>query len=81
MGFLRELNMAETYVLVVSLCFLCNLHVPAAVISGFGNILNRGDKTPDSVENAIDRGAATLASMNSTLNCPCNCFQGKQRNE
>ena len=27
--------------------------VPAAVVSGFGNILNRGDKTPDSVVNAI----------------------------
>ena len=38
--------------------------VPAAV-----NILNHGDKTPDSVVNAIDYWEAMLASMNSTLNC------------
>ena len=66
MGFLRELNMAKTYVLVVSFCFLCYLHVYQPLLS----ILNHGDNTPDSVVNAIDCRAATLPSMNSTLNCP-----------
>ena len=63
--------------MVVSLCFLCYLHVSAAVISGFGNILNHGDKTHASVVNAIDCRAATLASMNSTLNCPI-VFRGNR---
>ena len=69
LGFLRELNMAKTYVLVVSFCFLCYLHIYQPLLS----ILNRGDKTPDSVVNAIDCWIATLEL--------CNCFQGKQRNE
>ena len=69
LGFLRELNMAKTYVLVVSFCFLCYLHIYQPLLS----ILNHGDKTPDSVVNAIDCWTATLEL--------CNCFQGKQRNE
>ena len=66
MGFLRELKIAKTYVLVVSLCFLC--YLPSVVVWGiFGNILNRDDKIPDSVVDLFD-WSATLASMNSTLN-------------
>ena len=67
MAFLRELKMAKTYVMVVSLCFLC--YLPTVVVLGiFGNILNHGDKTPDSVVHALD-WTTTLVSMNSTLNC------------
>ena len=67
MDFLRELKMAKTYVMVVSLCFLC--YLPAIAVTGiFANILNHGDKTPDSVVHAFDWGN-TLISMNSTLNC------------
>ena len=58
--------MAKIYVMVVSLCFLC--YLPTVVVFGIENILNRGDKTPVSVVNAVD-WASTLASMNSTLNC------------
>ena len=63
---LRELKMAKTYVLVVSLCFIC--YLPAVVVSGIHNRLDQSDKTPDTVVNATD-WATTLASMNSTLNC------------
>ena len=67
MAFLRELKMAKTYVMVVSLCFLC--YLPTVVVFGIvGNTLNRGDKTPDSVVYAHN-WAITLTSMNSTLNC------------
>ena len=66
MNFLRELKMAKTYVLVISLCFLC--YLPTVVVSGIENILNHSDKTPNSVVNALD-WASTLTSMNSTLNC------------
>ena len=67
MSFLRELKMAKTYLMVVSLCFLCNL--PTIVVSGIGNILNHDHKTPyASVVNALD-WTNTLTSMNSTLNC------------
>ena len=63
MAFLRELKMAKTYVLVVSLCFLC--YLPPVVVFGiFGNILNHGDKTPASVVHALD-WTTTLVSMNS----------------
>ena len=65
MAFLRELKMAKTYVLVVSLCFLC--YLPSIVVFGITwNILNHGDKT--SGVNAIN-WAVTLTSMNSSLNC------------
>ena len=68
MAFLRELKMAKTYVLVVSLCFFC--YLPTVVVFGiiFANIVNNADKTLDSVVNAFD-WTDTLASMNSTLNC------------
>ena len=67
MAFLRELKMAKTCALVVSLCFLC--YLPTVVVLGiFGNILNHGDKIPDSVVHALD-WTTTLVSMNSTLNC------------
>ena len=62
MAFLRELKMAKTYVMVVSLCFLC--YLPPVVVWGiFANILTR-----DSVLLAFEWGN-TLISMNSTLNC------------
>ena len=67
MAFLRELKMAKTYVLVVSLCVFC--YLPTVVVMAiFANILNNGDKTPDSVVHAFD-WVATLTSMNSSLNC------------
>ena len=66
MVFLRELKMAKTYVFIVSLCFLC--YLPMVVLHGIGNILNDGDKTTDSLENAIAWGN-TFVSLNSTLNC------------
>ena len=67
MAFLRELKMAKTYVMVVSLCFFC--YLPAVVVLGISaNIWNHDDKTPDSRENVVD-WSSTLASMNSTLNC------------
>ena len=79
MAFLRELKMAKTYVLVVSLCFFC--YLPTVVVFGiiFANIVNNADKTLDSVVNAFD-WTDTLASMNSTLNCLI-FFLGKQRIE
>ena len=79
MNFLRELKMAKTYVLVVSLCFFC--YLPTVVVFGiiFANIVNNADKTLDSVVNAFD-WTDTLASMNSTLNCLI-FFLGKQRIE
>ena len=58
--------MAKTYVFIVSLCFLC--YLPMVVLHGIGNILNDGDKTADSLENAIAWGN-TFVSLNSTLNC------------
>ena len=61
MAFLRELKMAKTYVLIVSLCFLC--YLPTVVLYGIENIL-----THDSVIHAFD-WTTTLISMNSTLNC------------
>ena len=65
LAFLRELNMAKTYALLVSSCFLC--YLPAVVVLRiFGNILNRDRKTPDSVEYSFDWGS-TLISMNSSL--------------
>ena len=54
MGFLRELKMAKTYVLIISLCFLC--YLPMVVLHGIGNIFNYGEKTADSLENAIAWG-------------------------
>ena len=61
MAFLRELKMAKTYVLVVSLCFLC--YLPTVVLHGIVNSVD-----VHSLENAFD-WTATLISMNSTLNC------------
>ena len=66
MGFLRELKIAKTYVLVVSLCFLC--YLPTVVVFGIANNLKSDGKLPDSVVHACD-WATTLVSMNSTLNC------------
>ena len=68
MAFLRELKMAKTYVLVVSLCFFC--YLPTVVVFGieFSKILNNDDETLDSLVNAFN-WTDTLASMNSTLNC------------
>ena len=50
MTFLRELKMAKTYVMVVSLCFLC--YLPTVVVSGIANNF-KSDKLPDSVINAV----------------------------
>ena len=61
MAFLRELKMAKTYVMVVSLCFFC--YLPNVVVLGIANILTR-----DSVLLAYEWGN-TFISMNSTLNC------------
>ena len=60
MAFLRELKMAKTYILVVSLCFFC--YLPTIVVFGiiFANILNNDD---DSVANAVN-WVNTLVSMN-----------------
>ena len=66
MAFLRELKMAKTYVMVVSLCFLC--YLPTVVVFGIAYNLNHGDKASNTLETAFD-WSATLASMNSTLNC------------
>ena len=66
MVFLRELKMAKTYVLIVSLCFLC--YLPMVVLHGIGNIVSQDDKRADSLENAIAWGN-TFISFNSTLNC------------
>ena len=66
MAFLRELRMAKTYVMVVSLCFFCYLPT-VVVLAIFVGILNY-DKIPDSVVNGHN-WANTLTSMNSTLNC------------
>ena len=67
MAFLRELKMAKTYVLIVSLCVFC--YLPTVVVIGiFVNISNNDDKTPDCVLRAFD-WVATLTSMNSSLNC------------
>ena len=66
MVFLRELKMAKTYVLIVSLCFLC--YLPMVVLHGIGNIVSQDDKRADSLENAIAWGN-TFISSNSTLNC------------
>ena len=67
MAFLRELKMAKTYILVVSLCVFC--YLPTVVVMAiFANILNNGDEVPDSVVHAFD-WVATLTSMNSSLNC------------
>ena len=60
MAFLRELKMAKTYVMVVSLCFFCYL---PNVVCTIVTIL-----TPDSVLLAYEWGN-TFISMNSTLNC------------
>ena len=62
MSFLRELKMAKSYVLVVSLCFLC--YLPTVVVFGIANNLNHDDKLLDSVENVFD-WSATFNSMNS----------------
>ena len=79
MGFLRELKMQKLtfWSFHYMLPLLPTAHVSAVVFSGFGNILNHGDKTPDSVVNAIDCRAATLASMNSKLNFPI-LFRGNR---
>ena len=66
MVFLRELKMAKTYVLIVSLCFLC--YLPIVVLHGIGKIFYRVDQGADNLVNAID-WANTLISLNSTLNC------------
>ena len=67
MAFLRELKIAEIYLLVVSLCVFC--YLPTVVVLGkFAHILNHDDKIPDSTVNAFE-WAATLTSMNSSLNC------------
>ena len=67
MAFLRELKMAKTYLLGVSLCIFC--YLPTVVVLGiFSHVLNHDDKIPDSTVNAIE-WAATLTSMNSSLNC------------
>ena len=66
MAFLRELKMTKTYVMVVSLCFLC--YLPTVVVSGIKNPLHLDETTPDSVVNATN-WTTTLTSMNSTLNC------------
>ena len=66
MVFLRELKMAKTYVLIVSLCFLC--YLPVAVLHGIGIILGHGEKRTDSFVNAFP-WANTFVSLNSTLNC------------
>ena len=67
MAFLRELKMAKTYVLVVSLCVFC--YLPTVVVLGiFANVLKNDDKTSDSAVHAFD-WVATLTSMNSSLNC------------
>ena len=68
MAFLRELKMAKTYVLVVSLCVFC--YLPTVVVTGiFANILNNDDKTiPNSVVHAFV-WVSTLTSMKSSLNC------------
>ena len=65
-AFLRQLKMAKTCVLVVSLCFLC--YLPISVVAGIQIIWQYSDKTPFSVVNA-STWATTLATMNSTLNC------------
>ena len=66
MAFLRELKMAKTYVMVVSLCFFC--YLPTVVVFGiFDNILNHDDMTSDSVVHAVGWGN-TLILMNSTFN-------------
>ena len=51
MVFLRELKMAKTYILIVSLCSLCYLRT--VVVFGIANILNHDDKTSDSVVHAV----------------------------
>ena len=61
MAFLRELKMAKTYVMVVSLCFFC--YLPNVLLFGIETTL-----TPDIVLLAFELGN-TLISMNSTLNC------------
>ena len=67
MAFLRELKMAKTYLLGVSLCIFC--YLPTVVVFGkFTHILNHDDKIPESTVNALE-WAATLTSMNSSLNC------------
>ena len=66
MVFERELKMAKTYVLIVSLCFLC--YLPVAVLHGIGIILGHGEKRTDSFVNAFP-WANTFVSLNSTLNC------------
>ena len=59
--------MAKIYVLVVSLCVFC--YLPTVVVIGiFAHILNHDDKIPVSIVNALE-WAATLTSMNSSLNC------------
>ena len=77
MVFLRELKMAKTYVLIVSLCFLC--YLPIAVLHGIGIILSHGDKRTDSFVNAFPLGKyVRFIEFNFKLS---NFFQGKQRNE
>ena len=66
MAFLRDLKMAKTYVLIVSLCFLC--YLPTVVVSGIHNDLVHDDNTPGSVVYALD-WATTLTSLNSSINC------------
>ena len=66
MVFLRELKMAKTYVLIVSLRFLC--YLPMVVLHGIANIFSPDDKRADSLENAIAWGN-TFISSNSTLKC------------
>ena len=51
MAFLRELKMAKTYVLIVSLCFFC--YLPNVIVLGiFANNLNHHDETADRAVNA-----------------------------
>ena len=66
MACLRDLKVAKTYVLIVSLCFLC--YLPTVVISGIYNDLVHDDNTPGSVVHALD-WATTLTSLNSSINC------------
>ena len=63
---IRELKIAKTYVLIVSLCFLC--YLPTVVVSCVESILNLSVKTSDSLVNAFDWGN-TFITLNSTLNC------------
>ena len=64
-SFLRQLKMAKTYVLIVSLAFIC--YLPLCGIAGY-DIIGGSSKPIARYEKGIEAWALTLLFANSTLN-------------